>query len=96
MEKNEFILVESICQYHNIDPTFIESLIDLDLVKVIKVENFKYFKTDDLVQIEKMIRLHIDLGINLEGIDVVVNLLNQIEILEEELRSFKKRLSVFE
>ncbi len=47
-------------------------------------------------QVEKIMRLHFDLNINLEGIDVIINLLQQIETLQEEITQLKRRLSLYE
>jgi hypothetical protein len=41
-------------------------------------------------------RLHYDLGINMEGIDVISNLVKQIGELQQELASIKNKLTLFD
>jgi hypothetical protein len=43
-----------------------------------------------------MIRIHKELDINTEGIDVVFNLLQKIDTLQNELISTKNRLRLYE
>ena len=43
-----------------------------------------------------MIRLHYELGINLEGIDVIYNLLKQIDHLQSELEIAKNKLNFYD
>ena len=49
-----------------------------------------------MVYIEKMIRMHHELDINIEGIDTVFNVLKKIEILQEELITTKNKLRLYE
>jgi hypothetical protein len=51
---------------------------------------------DYVVHIEKMIRMHHELDINIEGIDTIFNLLKKIETLQEELIITKNKLRVYE
>jgi hypothetical protein len=41
---------------------------------------------------EMFIRLHYDLNINIEGIDVIRNLLTKIELIEQELATLRRQL----
>ncbi len=43
-----------------------------------------------------MIRMHHDLEVNPEGIDVVFNLLQKIERLQKDLNTTKNRLRLYE
>ncbi len=43
-----------------------------------------------------MIRLHHELNVNIEGIDVVFNLLEKEKELREELIALKNRLKLYE
>ena len=43
-----------------------------------------------------MIHIHQDLNVNIEGIDVVVNLLQKMENLQNELISVKNTLRLYE
>ena len=43
-----------------------------------------------------MIRLHHELNVNIEGIDVVFNLLQQQLKLKEEVNTLKNKLQIYE
>ena len=47
-------------------------------------------------QIEKIIRMHQELEINLEGVAVVLNLLVKISNMQNELKVAKNRLLLYE
>jgi hypothetical protein len=51
---------------------------------------------EELSKAEKIVRLYKDLDINLEGIEVINQLLYRIEILQGEIISLKNRLRLYE
>jgi len=92
MNTENLIRIEHLCEYYHVEFAFINSLHESGLINVIVVEDCKYLSNEDLKEIEKMIRLHYELGINMEGIDVISNLLNQIADLQKELTAVKNKL----
>ncbi|MBK7798545.1 MAG: chaperone modulator CbpM [Saprospiraceae bacterium] len=96
METNQLVLIEEFCVHYNIEYTFIDSLQEFGLVNLIVQDNGKYLSHDDVPEVEKMIRLHYELGINLEGIDVIYNLLKQIDHLQSELEIAKNKLNFYD
>jgi hypothetical protein len=92
MEVENLISLVQFCEHHSIDKDFILSLDDHDIIKVITVNGNSYIHIDAVEKTEKIIRLHIDLSINIEGIDVIIRLLEKIEILENELKKIKGEL----
>ncbi len=95
METNHLVLIEHFCSNHQIDLSFIDSLHEFGLIEVIIAENNKYLPHDQLSQVERMIRFHYELNINMEGIDVITNLLKQIHYLQDELAAAKNRLQLY-
>jgi len=61
-----------------------------------KVKKTRCLYEEEIQTIEKMIRLHYDLEINLEGIEAISHLLKRVDGLQEELTSLKNRLSLYE
>jgi len=51
---------------------------------------------DTLSDIEKMIRIHRELDLNIEGIDVVFNLLQKVASLKSELNLVRNKLQLYE
>lgn len=95
MENENLILIAQFCKYHQVEPSFIVSLDQYGLVTVVEVANERYISAEEIMVVEKMMRLHYDLGINLEGIDAIAHLLKQIEKLQEELRLVENKLTTF-
>lgn len=90
------ILVSHICNSHQIDPEFFATLDSYGLVELVIENEVAYIHTDHLIQVEKMIRLHFELGINFEGIDVISNLLGQIDNLQKELTTMRNKLQFYD
>ncbi len=77
---------------HGIDITFITALHQFGLLEIVVVENNQYLSNLQLKDAEKMIRLHYDLEVNFEGIDIINNLLARIENLQLELTAAQNKL----
>lgn len=92
MSKKNFILINNLCKHYNVEMSFFNNLNEFGLIEIISVEESQYIHYDKIIDIEKMIRIHQELNINLEGIDVVFNLLNKIEELQNELIITKNKL----
>ncbi|MCL5128278.1 MULTISPECIES: chaperone modulator CbpM [unclassified Algibacter] len=96
MEIQDLIPVPILCNRYNVPVSFINTLQEFQLVEVIAKNNDFYIHTKQIKKVEKMIRLHYDLDINLEGVDVIYNLLKQVESLQEEIKTLNNRLSLYE
>jgi hypothetical protein len=96
METNEFISIKKFCTFYNVPVRFIGALQEYELIEITISDNENYLKTNQLNTIEKMIRLHFDLDINIEGIDAIYNLLKQVEQLQDEVRILKNKLNSYE
>ena len=96
MNIEEFVPLNEICTHYQVEVSFINSLDEIGLIEILIFEEVYYIHLDQLRNIEKMIRMHHDLDVNIEGIDAVFNLLQKIEDLQEELKNTKSRLKMFE
>ncbi|MCD6019978.1 MAG: MerR family transcriptional regulator [Bacteroidetes bacterium] len=95
METNHLILVKEFCTHHKIELSFIDGLHDLGLIEVVNRDDRKYLAQNQLRDVEKLMRLHYDLEINMEGIDVISHLLKKICELQHELTQAKNKLRFF-
>ncbi|HEV8513324.1 MAG TPA: chaperone modulator CbpM [Cyclobacteriaceae bacterium] len=93
MENEHLIAIEEFCIHYKVEPSFIYSLVEFQLVEVVTVEEKKYLSKDQLREVEKMIRMHYDLDINVEGIEAISHLLRRMDILQEELTALKNKIS---
>jgi chaperone modulatory protein CbpM len=96
MKNNNLILIELFCLYNNVEISFMDSLLEYGLIDLIEKENNRYLLNEQLKEIEKMIDFHYSLNINIEGIDVITNLLRQINELQQELNRANNKLSFFD
>ncbi len=96
METQNLISIQQFCEHYKISRTFINDLKEYELIEIIVTDNQDYIKITHITQVEKMIRLHYDLHINLEGVDVIYNLLNQVDSLKKEITELQNKLNFYE
>lgn len=96
METKDLILIEQFCTHHDVEFSFINSLHEFGLIEVVELNDAKYLANEQLRDVEKMIRLHYELDINMEGIDAISNLLKQIDNLQKELIATQNKLRLFD
>jgi hypothetical protein len=96
MEKQELIIVEVFCKEYQIEIDLIDEMESFGLINTVVQNKNKYIPRNQLVHLEKIIRLHNDLNINKEGIEIILNLLEIQNQLNKELKYLKDRLSLYE
>ena len=96
METQEFIPVDVFCNQYGVEISFISSLHQFGLIEIITVNETGCLPLSQLKETEKLIRLHEELEINLQGIDVVSQLLQRIQLMQHEIQALKNRLSLYE
>ena len=96
MPVNNLVPVHHFCLHHEVELSFIDSLHEYGLITVTFINEDKYLLPEELKEIEKFIQFYYDLGINLEGIEVINNLLFQNATLHNELEATLKKLHIFE
>jgi len=92
MEQGELIPVKDFCMHHNIEHSFISSLENSGLISVRFVKRSSFIHIDEMHKLEKFVRLHYDLDINLEGIETINYLLERIEEMQKEIVNLKNKL----
>ncbi|MDP1802257.1 MAG: chaperone modulator CbpM, partial [Bacteroidota bacterium] len=80
------------CEVYKVDASFVDALKEYGLITIIVYEETEYIEKEKLHELEKMIRLHYDLNINMEGIEAISHLLNKINVLQQEINALKSRL----
>lgn len=96
METQEFISINQLCSIYQVEISFFNELNEIGLIEFTIIEETPHLHQDLISDIEKMIRMHQDLAINIEGIDVVCNLLQKVTDLQNELIHTKNRLRLYE
>lgn len=96
MSLENFIPVNTLCTHYKVELSFFDNLNAIGLIEIQTVEEMQYVHRDSIYDIEKMIRMHQDLDVNIEGIDVVLNLLQKIDALKKEIHAVRNRLRLYE
>lgn len=96
MKTRNLIAIETLCSHYEIEVSFIDELHHIGLIQIEVLEQNHFIHQDQVTDLEKMIRLHHELNVNLEGIDVVFNLLQKERALRDELIELRNRLQLYE
>lgn len=93
---NRYISIMEFCNCHHLEYSFIHSLTEYGLLKTIVIEEDEYIEQEQVRELERMMRLHYDLEINMQGIDAINHLLDRVSRLQEEVRQLQNRLRLYE
>ena len=96
MNQAHLISTEEFCTHYKVEYSFIDSLDRYGLIEITRIDENAFIDTDKLSELEKLVRLHYDLEINVEGIEAITYLLNRVNNLQQEINSLKDRLSIYE
>ncbi|MEO6490585.1 MAG: chaperone modulator CbpM [Ferruginibacter sp.] len=95
MAAEKLIAVKEFCVHHNIDTEFVFDLHRNELIELVTIKRSRYIPERALHSVEKIIRLHNELEINIEGIQTILHLLSSLEQKENELRSLRNQLEFY-
>jgi hypothetical protein len=79
----------------NAEGTFIQSLEEFGLINITVIEEQRYLPASQLSELEKMIRLHYEIHVNIEGIDVIQHLLKKLEAAREEICRLRTKIKFY-
>lgn len=96
MKTENLISIKSFCFNYDIEFSFIDSLSEYGLIEITTIDEEQFLPKEKISEVEKMIRLHHELGINMEGIDVIYHLLNRLNNLQQEIDYLKNRINFYE
>ena len=96
MAKQDYILVRTLCVQYKVEVTFFKELDSFGLIEIETHENEEVILIEKITDVEKMIRLHNELNVNIEGIDVIFNLLQKEIQLKDEVQKLRNRLRFYE
>lgn len=96
MSLENFIPLHQLCAHYKAEMSFFTQMGDYGLIQITTIEESHYIHVDEASDVEKMIRMHYDLDINIEGIDTIFNLLEKIDALQAELTHTKNKLRRYE
>ncbi|MBL0741027.1 chaperone modulator CbpM [Chryseolinea lacunae] len=96
MEREDKISARLFCAHHNIAVSFIHSLSNSGIIVTEKIEDDIYLPLSELNRLEKIVRFHFDLDINLEGIETIIHLLDRMDDMQDQITRLTNRIKAYE
>ena len=93
---DRYISIIELCNCYRVETSFIHTLSEHGLIQTVVIEEDEYIEQDKVGELERMMRLHYDLEINMQGIDAINHLLDRVSQLQKEVISLQNRLKRFE
>lgn len=95
MENEHLIPAQVFCRHHSLEIDFITTLEDYGLLHLTRIEDEQFIEDAELAKVERLARLHNELEINPEGIDVINYLLDKMEEMQSEINQLKSKLGFY-
>lgn len=89
MEEKKGISVTQCCTYYNIEISFVQQLDEYGLIRLRHSDNDAFVAYEQLADLERYMRLHYELEINMAGIEAITHLLSRVQDLQSELNRLK-------
>lgn len=96
MEQEELVPADDFCSYHQVSWSFITSLEEAGLIQITRIEQQQFIPSEQLKELEKLVRFHTELEINSEGIAAIAHLLDRMNDMHKELTGLKQKLQFYE
>jgi chaperone modulatory protein CbpM len=92
MEKANKISIEQCCIHYSIEISFIQKLSEHGLIELSISDETMFISYEQLPDLEKYMRMHYELEINIEGIETIKHLLDRVHGLQQEVNRLKGEL----
>ena len=96
MHTEDLIPAREICAHYQVEISFIRELSAHELLEVKTSGEETFLEAGRLKDLERLISLHYEMDINLEGIEVVERLVRQLEEARMRMRTLEDRLGLYE
>jgi hypothetical protein len=92
----EIIAVEKYCNSNNVEIEFVHALHAVGLIEIVQSDNLENLYLEELSKLERFSRLHYELQVNVEGIDIIDSLLSKLASLQNDYQYLQSKLSLYE
>lgn len=96
MQNENLIPAALCCRQYNVELSFIQSLHQYGFIHIVSVNSVEFIDIDELDALEKFIRMHYELDINMQGIEAISFLLERVQNMQHEIAYLKSKLNVYE
>lgn len=96
MHAEDLIPATEFCAGHQIGLSFIKTLHESGLIEMTILEGTIFLPSAELQQLEKIVRLHYEMDINLEGVEAISHLLQKLGSMQEEIVTLRNKLRFYQ
>ena len=90
------ITIEEFADFHQVTTTLIREFADFGLIRTTRVEQQFCIDPDNLERCERAIRMHKELGVNKEGIEIILDMREKHAEMQRELMQLRHQLKKYE
>ena len=96
MQTDPLISAHEFFTYHQLDVGFMVILEEQGMLETIIIGQVRYLHPDQLAPLERLIRLHRDLAVHVEDLDIVAHLLERLEQTQAQVNQLQNRWAFYE
>jgi chaperone modulatory protein CbpM len=89
MKEPAVIALSQICEYFRVDIEFVRDLSEFGLFPIVAYKEEFALEAENLEKLREIITLHEALGVNKEGIEIILRLRERIAGLQEEIAALR-------
>lgn len=91
-----YITIEEFCHHHGVEIRLIREFANYGLVHLQMNQEGEVVAASEVKNLERMLRLALDLDLNPEGIDVILNMRQEMQRLRRKTQQLQNRLRQLE
>ena len=92
-DERQYVTLERLAHQAGLEPSVIESFVEYGLVEPVSSRGAEpLFNLECIPHLRKIVRLRRDIGVNLSGIAVILDLLEKIRALSQENEALRSKL----
>jgi chaperone modulatory protein CbpM len=92
MDEKKYLSIQQICTSYQVNQSLLVALEEYELIEIQYTNEEAYLGIDELAKLERLLRLNQDLDINVAGLVVVHELLEERKTLREELNRLQRQM----
>src|SRR5437764_152378 len=96
MANEHLISADEFCTHYNVEFSFISALQENGLIEITTIKESYFIDAGQLQKLEKYARWHYDLNINIEGIEVIEQMLTRIKNMQREISALRSSVQFYE
>ena len=96
MASIKYITIEEFADFHQVTITLVREFAEFGLIEISQIETKPCIVTKNLDKCESVIRLHRDLSVNKEGIEIILDMRERHTEMQKELMLLKHKIKKHE